>query len=87
VRRGITGSAVQRQARSAFAECFRARLTRRVPRTTIEGRTLMKNTTDVLIVGAGPVGLLLAAELSRDGVELLLIDHLPKRAFFVRRLA
>jgi 2-polyprenyl-6-methoxyphenol hydroxylase-like FAD-dependent oxidoreductase len=47
----------------------------------------MKNTTDVLIVGAGPVGLLLAAELSRDGVELLLIDHLPKRAFFVRRLA
>jgi len=40
----------------------------------------MKNAVDVLIVGEGPVGLLLAAELSRDGVEVLLIDRLARRS-------
>jgi len=40
----------------------------------------------VLIAGAGPVGLLLAAELSRDDVDVLLIDRLPERSFFARRL-
>ena len=29
----------------------------------------MFDTTDVLIAGAGPVGLMLAAELRRDGVK------------------
>lgn len=46
----------------------------------------MKNTVDVLIVGAGPVGLLLAAELSRDGVEVLLIDRLVRRSSFCKAL-
>lgn len=34
--------------------------------------------TDVLIVGAGPTGLLLAAELQRRGVECRLIDANPE---------
>ncbi len=46
----------------------------------------MKNSTDVLIVGAGPVGLLLATELSRDGVDVLLIDHHKTRSFFCKAL-
>ncbi|MFH8569388.1 FAD-dependent monooxygenase [Streptomyces sp. NPDC017993] len=36
-------------------------------------------TTDVLIAGAGPVGLSAAAELRRRGVECRLIDRLPAR--------
>jgi 2-polyprenyl-6-methoxyphenol hydroxylase-like FAD-dependent oxidoreductase len=34
-------------------------------------------TTDVLIVGAGPVGLTLAASLTASGVDLLLVDKQP----------
>jgi 2-polyprenyl-6-methoxyphenol hydroxylase-like FAD-dependent oxidoreductase len=41
---------------------------------------------DVLIVGAGPVGLLLATELSRDGVSVLLIDQMRQRSFFCKAL-
>jgi 2-polyprenyl-6-methoxyphenol hydroxylase-like FAD-dependent oxidoreductase len=46
----------------------------------------MMTTTDVLIAGAGPVGLLLAAELSRDGVGVLLIDRMLERTFFCKAL-
>jgi 2-polyprenyl-6-methoxyphenol hydroxylase-like FAD-dependent oxidoreductase len=46
----------------------------------------MKTRTEVLIVGAGPVGLLLATELSRDGVEVMLIDRLAERSFFCKAL-
>jgi 2-polyprenyl-6-methoxyphenol hydroxylase-like FAD-dependent oxidoreductase len=46
----------------------------------------MKTTTDVLIAGAGPVGLLLATELLRDGVDVLLIDRLRTRSFFCKAL-
>jgi 2-polyprenyl-6-methoxyphenol hydroxylase-like FAD-dependent oxidoreductase len=46
----------------------------------------MKTATDVLIAGAGPVGLLLATELARDGVDIVLIDRLPQRSFFCKAL-
>jgi len=46
----------------------------------------MKRTTEVLIAGAGPVGLLLAAELSRDGVDVLLIEPRTERSFFCKAL-
>ncbi|MGW7270743.1 FAD-dependent monooxygenase [Streptomyces sp. NPDC054864] len=37
------------------------------------------HTTDVLIAGAGPVGLSAAAELRRHGVRCRLVDRLPER--------
>ncbi len=38
----------------------------------------MRNTsTDVLIAGAGPVGLLLACELRRSGVRVVVVERLP----------
>jgi 2-polyprenyl-6-methoxyphenol hydroxylase-like FAD-dependent oxidoreductase len=41
---------------------------------------------DVLIVGAGPVGLLLATELRRDGVEVRLVDRMSTRIFYCKAL-
>ncbi len=35
----------------------------------------MRTTTDVLIVGAGPVGLMLAGELQRRGVDYILVER------------
>ncbi len=35
----------------------------------------MRTTTDVLIVGAGPVGLMLAGELQRRGVDYVLVER------------
>ncbi|WP_250493379.1 FAD-dependent monooxygenase [Caballeronia sp. GAWG1-1] len=46
----------------------------------------MPDTIDVLIAGAGPVGLLLATELRRDGIEARVIDARANRAFFVKAL-
>ncbi|MCK0208151.1 FAD-dependent monooxygenase [Starkeya koreensis] len=46
----------------------------------------MKSSVDVLIVGAGPVGLFLAADLSRDGLDVLLIDRMAERTFFTKAL-
>ncbi|MEZ2352457.1 FAD-dependent monooxygenase [Caballeronia sp. RCC_10] len=46
----------------------------------------MPDTTDVLIAGAGPVGLMLAAELRRDGVDVRVIDAHIGRTFFVKAL-
>lgn len=36
---------------------------------------MAESSTDVLIVGAGPVGLVLAVDLARRGVPLRLIDR------------
>ena len=36
--------------------------------------------TDVLVVGAGPVGLMLACELGRHGVRCRIVDKLAARA-------
>lgn len=41
---------------------------------------------DVLVVGAGPVGLLLGTELQRDGVAVSVIDGMPARGFFCKAL-
>ncbi|MFJ4340771.1 FAD-dependent monooxygenase [Streptomyces sp. NPDC088915] len=38
-----------------------------------------RTTTDVLVVGAGPVGLSAAAELRRHGVHCRIVDRLPAR--------
>ena len=46
----------------------------------------MGESTDVLIVGAGPVGLMLAGQLARDGVDATLIEHHPGRLFFCKAL-
>jgi 2-polyprenyl-6-methoxyphenol hydroxylase-like FAD-dependent oxidoreductase len=40
----------------------------------------MRASTDVLVVGAGPVGLLLACELQRQGVDYLLAERSPQRS-------
>ncbi|MFC7450258.1 FAD-dependent oxidoreductase [Rhodococcus daqingensis] len=41
-------------------------------------------TTDVLIVGAGPVGLTLAVELRRRGVEVVVVDRRTERAPYAK---
>lgn len=38
---------------------------------------MKQSSTDVLVVGAGPVGLMMAGELTRHGVECLTVDRLP----------
>jgi 2-polyprenyl-6-methoxyphenol hydroxylase-like FAD-dependent oxidoreductase len=46
----------------------------------------MKDSVEILIVGAGPVGLMLATELRRDGVGVLLIEQMAQRSFFCKAL-
>ncbi|WP_336596497.1 FAD-dependent monooxygenase [Paraburkholderia bengalensis] len=41
---------------------------------------------DVLVVDAGPVGLLLGTELMRDGIAVSVIDKMPSRGFFCKAL-
>jgi 2-polyprenyl-6-methoxyphenol hydroxylase-like FAD-dependent oxidoreductase len=47
----------------------------------------MTERTKVLIVGAGPTGLVMAHELARDGIECRLIDKAPHRAMESRAIA
>ena len=46
----------------------------------------MEATTDVLIVGGGPVGLQLALELQRRGVRWLAVDQRPRPDYFCKAL-
>jgi 2-polyprenyl-6-methoxyphenol hydroxylase-like FAD-dependent oxidoreductase len=46
----------------------------------------MSGETDVFIAGAGPVGLMLAAELRRNGVSVRIVDANAQRSFFVKAL-
>lgn len=46
----------------------------------------MRASADVLVVGAGPVGLLLACELQRLGVDHLLVEKAPERAYFCKAM-
>lgn len=46
----------------------------------------MKSAVDVLVVGAGPVGLFLATALKRDGLDVMLIDRMAERTFFTKAL-
>lgn len=47
---------------------------------------VLPDTTDVLIVGAGPTGLTLAISLQRQGVDVTLVDKLPDRLPWSRAL-
>jgi len=46
----------------------------------------MQTSTEVLIVGAGPVGLMLAGELQRRGIEHLLIEQRAQPEYFCKAL-
>src|SRR5262245_64982010 len=46
----------------------------------------MRDATDVLVVGGGPVCLMLAGELQRRGVDHLLIEQKPTPSYFVKAL-
>jgi 2-polyprenyl-6-methoxyphenol hydroxylase-like FAD-dependent oxidoreductase len=46
----------------------------------------MNDSTDVLVVGAGPVGLLMAAELRRHGVRCRIVDRLAEPMGWVKAL-
>jgi 2-polyprenyl-6-methoxyphenol hydroxylase-like FAD-dependent oxidoreductase len=46
----------------------------------------MHTSTDVLIVGAGPVGLMLACELQRRGVDHVIIDQRPQPEYYCKAL-
>jgi 2-polyprenyl-6-methoxyphenol hydroxylase-like FAD-dependent oxidoreductase len=46
----------------------------------------MNDLVDVLIVGAGPVGLLLASELAHDGVAVRIIERSAERTYFCKAL-
>jgi 2-polyprenyl-6-methoxyphenol hydroxylase-like FAD-dependent oxidoreductase len=45
------------------------------PEAQVTERTQLPAATDVLIVGAGPVGLTLAASLAADGVPAVVVDR------------
>src|SRR5215468_10676739 len=46
----------------------------------------MQTLTDVLIAGAGPVGLMLAGELQRRGIAHLIVDQRPQPEYFCKAL-
>ncbi len=47
-------------------------------------RENLPNSTDVLVVGAGPTGLMLAVELTRRGIDYLLIDEVEAPSTFIK---
>jgi len=49
-------------------------------------QTNVNHPNDILIVGAGPVGLMMAAELHRHGVRCRLVERLPQRAPYCKAL-
>jgi 2-polyprenyl-6-methoxyphenol hydroxylase-like FAD-dependent oxidoreductase len=57
-------------------------ITERFPQET----AAMPEPIDVLIAGAGPVGLMLATELHRDGVRTRIVETHASRTFFVKAL-
>ena len=46
----------------------------------------MRTSTDVLIVGAGPVGLMLAGELQCRGIDHVIIDQRPQPEYYCKAL-
>ena len=53
---------------------------------TIDSPFPMRSSTDVLVIGAGPVGFLLACGLHRRGVDYLLVERSPQRSYFCKDL-
>ena len=41
--------------------------------------TVRSTSSDVIIIGAGPIGLAIAIELARAGFETLVVDKRPPR--------